>query len=288
MKPNKLYYLLLIIFINMSSLAQNNLCRTKYPIIFVHGIGYKDNIFIKKYWGNIPKNIKKNGATVFVSNIDAFGTIENNSKQLQAEILQIIEQTGLEKVNIIAHSKGGIDSRYMISKLNMETYVASLTTISTPHRGSYWANVLMDWAVIKKVKKLGAFFSYIFAKMIFDKNPQPWQAYTQLRLESMEELNKTMPDAKQVYYQSYGGKVTENFPSRSIQHKYNVIKQYSGKNDGVVSVESYKWANFQGFVGEEINCGVSHFEIIGFSNKTNFDYIQFYINLCYRLKNKGF
>ena len=39
-----------------------------------------------------------------------------------------------EKVNIIAHSKGGLDARYMISKLNMGEYVASLTMISSPHR----------------------------------------------------------------------------------------------------------------------------------------------------------
>lgn len=46
-------------------------------------------------------------------------------------------------MNIIAHSKGGLDSRYLISGLHMAPYVASLTTICTPHRGSMLADLLM-------------------------------------------------------------------------------------------------------------------------------------------------
>lgn len=41
------------------------------------------------------------------------------------------EETGCEKVNIIAHSKGGLDSRYAISRLGMDQYTASLTTINS-------------------------------------------------------------------------------------------------------------------------------------------------------------
>ena len=46
-----------------------------------------------------------------------------------------------EPVNLIAHSMGGLDARYLISRLGMADQVRSLTTISTPHRGSFMA----DW-----------------------------------------------------------------------------------------------------------------------------------------------
>ncbi len=45
-------------------------------------------------------------------------------------------------MNIVAHSKGGLDARYMISHLDMGGAVASLTTIATPHRGSELLNLL--------------------------------------------------------------------------------------------------------------------------------------------------
>ena len=58
----------------------------------------------------------------------------------------------------------------MISKLNMDDYVlASLTTMSTPHRGSF----IIDFAY-KLPDKLVAFIGKMinkYFKMIGDKNP---------------------------------------------------------------------------------------------------------------------
>ena len=41
------------------------------------------------------------------------------------------------KVNIIAHSLGGLDARQMLTHLGMGSRVASLTTVGTPHRGTW-------------------------------------------------------------------------------------------------------------------------------------------------------
>lgn len=69
--------------------------------------------------------------------------MEENAGILREKIFEILRENGEEKVNIIAHSKGGLDSRYLISGLHMAPYVASLTTICTPHRGSMLADLLM-------------------------------------------------------------------------------------------------------------------------------------------------
>lgn len=57
-----------------------------------------------------------------------------NAGDIRKKIEGIVEETGCGKVNIIAHSKGGLDSRYAISNLGAAPMVASLTTINTPHR----------------------------------------------------------------------------------------------------------------------------------------------------------
>ena len=45
-------------------------------------------------------------------------------------------------VNLVAHSMGGLDCRYLISRIKPKSYTPiSLTTIGTPHRGSPF----MDW-----------------------------------------------------------------------------------------------------------------------------------------------
>jgi triacylglycerol lipase len=49
-------------------------------------------------------------------------------------------------VNQMAHSMGGLDCRYLISKVRPEEYTPlSLTTISTPHHGSPF----MDWCAVR-------------------------------------------------------------------------------------------------------------------------------------------
>ena len=57
--------------------------------------------------------------------------------ELRAQILRWTDGP----VNLVAHSMGGLDARYLITHLNMAEQVRSLTTVSTPHRGTY----LVDW-----------------------------------------------------------------------------------------------------------------------------------------------
>ena len=61
-----------------------------------------------------------------------------------------------DRVHIIAHSMGGLDSRYMISRLGMENHVLSLTTIGTPHRGTAFA----DWGQRRLKRTVEPFLNF--------------------------------------------------------------------------------------------------------------------------------
>jgi len=110
-------------------------CKTKYPIVLIHGTGFRDYKNLN-YWGRIPRALTAEGADIYYGCQDCWGTIEYNSNIIKNNILDVISKTGTEKVNLIAHSKGGLEARYMICELGMEKYIASLTTISMPHHGS--------------------------------------------------------------------------------------------------------------------------------------------------------
>ena len=64
-------------------------------------------------------------------------------EEVAERIKQIVADTGCEKVNIIAHSKGGLDSRYAAAVEDMSSYIASVTTINTPHQGCEFADYLL-------------------------------------------------------------------------------------------------------------------------------------------------
>ena len=123
--------------------AESEICRTKYPVLMVHGIFFRD-WQLMNYWGRVPASLKRNGATVYYGNQQSARAVKDSAAELRATILTVLEETGAEKVNIIAHSKGGLDSRYAISCLGMDKHVATLTTINTPHRGCDMVDFLLD------------------------------------------------------------------------------------------------------------------------------------------------
>ncbi|MBR3267084.1 MAG: triacylglycerol lipase, partial [Bacilli bacterium] len=79
--------------------------ETRYPIILVHGLAVRDCIFMKPF-GQIERILKIQGHKVFRSKIESFAPIEHNAEVLKQEILKLEEEYGVDKVNIVAHSKG--------------------------------------------------------------------------------------------------------------------------------------------------------------------------------------
>ena len=72
-----------------------NACKTKYPIIMVHGVGLRDNRFMR-YWEKIPKTLEDEGAAVYFGGQDAWGKIEDNAQIVKNKILDILNDTGSE------------------------------------------------------------------------------------------------------------------------------------------------------------------------------------------------
>ena len=90
----------------------------KYPAILVHGMMAKDNHL---FWGRIPERLKNAGIKVFLGNTSSWSGIESNALSLRKTVDLVLAECGVEKVNLIAHSKGGIDSRFLISTLKRFT-----------------------------------------------------------------------------------------------------------------------------------------------------------------------
>ena len=118
--------------------AETQICHTKYPILLVHGVFFRDFRYLN-YWGRIPRALRANGAILFYGEQQSAENVESCGKELAEKIRTIVEQNGCEKVNIIAHSKGGLDiiNDSIISSSHAET--------STPAKGcdkacSRWVN----------------------------------------------------------------------------------------------------------------------------------------------------
>jgi len=110
--------------------------KTNYPIVLVHGmLGFKQMFGVINYFGGVKKSLEAQGATVYASHTSAINSSEVRGQQLIEQLDAIRNQSGEEhlKFNLIGHSQGGLDIRY-VAGLRPDL-VASLTSIGTPHKG---------------------------------------------------------------------------------------------------------------------------------------------------------
>lgn len=267
--------------------AESDLCSTKYPLLLVHGVGFRDLRYFN-YWGRIPRELARYGASVYYGNQEAFATVAWNAGDIRKKIEQIVEETDCGKVNIIAHSKGGLDSRFAISKLGAAPMVASLTTINTPHRGCRF----VDYACRLPeglYRTIARGFDYWFGRF-GDSHPDFYTATHQFSTESSRVFNEDVPDMPGIYYQSYTSLMKDFLSDPLLWFPYLLIQAVDGANDGLVTPESAMWGDFRGIVTNQKHRGISHGDMIDLKREDyrGFDVVEFYVKLVEELKNRGF
>jgi len=196
----------------------------------------------------------------------------------------VLGTTGAEKINIIAHSKGGLDSKYMIRELDMADKVASLTTLCTPHRGSAIATHL--WSLPMWVKKVITFFINGFYKLIGDKNPDSMKVCEQLKKPEEDTVEESFSD--KVYCQSYSTKLRSGKDCVLMAVPLTLYNYTEGvENDGMVSEESAKYENYR---GECLDDSVSHTQIVDFlaAKRNRRRILEFYVSLAKELGEMGY
>ncbi len=237
----------------------------KLPIVLAHGLCGFDEFKIfgitMQYFKGIKKHLEECGYTVFVTKVRPTAGISERAEELKKQIAGFTNN----KVHIISHSMGGLDARYMISRLGMADKVATLVTIGTPHRGSQFA----DWGVKVLGEKLGLIW---VLEKVFGINTA---GFMDLMKESCWKFNDEITNEEGIKYISYAGVQKWYKVNFFLQLPYWYIRYRAGENDGLVSVESAKWGDFRGVVAAD------HWNQIGwwifpFGGQKEFDVKGFY------------
>ena len=269
--------------------AKDEICKTKYPVLLVHGVFFRDYEFFN-YWGRIPDELIKNGCKVYYGNHSSALEVPDSAKELATRIKDIIKETGCEKVNIIAHSKGGLDARYAISNYGCDKYVVSLTTINTPNKGCYFADYLFGHTPDSVKEGIAKTYNAAMKKL-GEKKPDFLGAVYDLTSSRVKELNAEMKHKEDVYYQSFGSRLKKSNDGRfPMNFTDKIVKYFDGYNDGLVGESSFQYGENYTFLESTTNRGISHADIIDLNreNYPGFDVREFYVKLVNGLKKKGF
>lgn len=268
--------------------AESAVCKTRYPILLVHGVFFRDYRYVN-YWGRIPRELLRNGASVYYGGQQSAASVEESGGELAARIRAVLAETGCEKVNIIAHSKGGLDARWAVSRCGCGPYVASLTTVNTPHRGCLFAEYLLEKMPQAARQKLADAYNAALRKL-GDARPDFLAAVRDLTASRCQALDREMPDVPGVLCESVMSYCRR---ARSGQFPLNVtyplVRHFDGKNDGLVAVDSARWGSRFTLVEPAGKRGISHGDVIDLNreNLPGFDVREFYVNLVAGLKDRG-
>lgn len=277
--------------LNVSRINQK-VCQTKYPLLLVHGVFFRDSKYLN-YWGRIPRELEKNGAVIFYGNHQSAAAVSDSAVELTEKIKQIVKETGSKKVNVIAHSKGGLDIRYACSCLDAAPFIASLTTINSPHKGCEFADFLLSKAG-EKFKNTVALAYNAGAKKLGDKDPDFISAVTDLTSRRMTELNQMMSDFDfkdyNIYTQSFGSNLKHMTSGRfPLNMSYHLVKYFDGPNDGLVGYKSFPFGEKYEYLEAKTNRGISHGDMIDLNREDipGFDVREFYVKLVSDLKERN-
>jgi triacylglycerol esterase/lipase EstA (alpha/beta hydrolase family) len=272
---------------------------TRYPVVMMHGMaGTNTYINVLDYWFRLPETIDPTGFLMVVRAVDAFNGIEDRSLQWKAHLDALVADGVGRRFNLIGHSQGGLDARYLTSLLDTEGRIASVMTVASPHAGSAVADLAT-----------GAFDAFnvpqstvdgvvgVLGGLLGTTGNELTEQLRDLGTDAMAEFNLEVLDVPGVYYSSWSGRScaaldllcqAENSgeiidPIFAIPFQF--MSQAEGENDGITGVLSCQWGEWMGTVPADHMDEVGQIaDLINLS----FDHRAFYLQEIRRLAELGY
>lgn len=249
-----------------------------FPVVMAHGFfGFEDfaGIDFINYFFGVQSALAEAGEVVFTPPVDPFNASAVRGEMLLAAVEAVLEETGAAKVNIIGHSQGGLDARWVAHV--RPDLVASVTTIATPHRGTLVADVALGIADRGPLPDLLDALTILIGAPIWDAvggETSVTEATRTLSSAGADLFNAEITDAAGVSYYSIAGRTdlhrggahcrVDDSPAFLARWEDNIDPVdplllvtealLDGglfdpiPNDGLVPVPSTKWGRFLGCI----------------------------------------
>ncbi|MBM4393786.1 MAG: hypothetical protein FJ090_21890 [Deltaproteobacteria bacterium] len=272
---------------------------TRYPIVMLHGLGAAGIFDGVDYFFGVRDRLEGRGYLVRNPSVDPFESTEVRAGQIAAILDGYLAEGIGPKLNLIAHSQGGLDARYLVGAMGWGDRIASIDMIATPNRGTVIADVLSgtyaDGPVDEDLVDLGA---AAFASLYgLEADGSLTTSISSLSTAAVAALNEAAPDDPRVYYSSWAG-VSCALLDQDCQDAHGgetveplldplfLIAQAQGyENDGLVPVDSVPWGDHQGTIDADHADEIGQFEDI---ENPAFDHLAFYDAEIERLAGLGF
>lgn len=274
----------------------------EYPIVLIHGLSGFRSVAGVDYFFEVPQTLKNQGFEVFVTATPPWAPVGMRSAYLTKQLKEILRTTGARKLHLVAHSMGGLDARESIHDGELAPFIATLTTIGTPHRGSEVADSWYGarFAAFDGPRDMAAnmYAAIVGSPAGFNDSAA---SVLSLSTKEAEEFNRKYPDDARVQYFSFAGRTLghdgkgfcddallanpeqKDFPPPNM---IGTALLLSGRdpahpiaNDGMVTVPSARWGTFIGCLP------ANHMKLVGHPVQKDtavagWDHLAFYVRLA--------
>ncbi len=274
-------------FAERTVFPQPEVIRTRYPVVMMHGFGLLASLRRGGHLHDQALLLRSHGVMAYAPNVSPYHNIPFRANAWSEILERILAETGADAVNLIAHSMGGLDARYLISRCGFHDRVASLITISTPHHGSALADL-----VLEQPERLQGWLTDA-ARWVSDATMEGTPSDFQRAVSDLSPayvtgtFNAEVIDHADVRYWSYAaraGRGTGITINPFLAPLNLLLYPRQGVNDGFVSEASAKWGEFMGTLDAD------HAQQIGLGRSigSKFDASAFMADLARMLGREGF
>ena len=228
---------------------------TRYPLVLVNGIDVSPNF---RWSARIVETLgQKGGHQVFLAIDRPYDIPQRRALDLWQRIREVRAETGAERVNLICHSLGGLDCRYLVSPAGLHweveashpeivEAVASITTVGTAHHGTRVADIVLGYLptgeAVESLDALASFIGDWFTDEALAQDAHLTEAIASISQSQARAFNAQIVDAEGIYYQSWagfsrpGGTATAEFDDLLFEHcvadgEEDGLRFFSGSHD---------------------------------------------------------
>lgn len=230
--------------LQLKTYPQPELIPLRYPVLLCHGYGAYASIIKPTQLHDVCMLLRSHGVLAIAPNGAPFASIQTRAENWVDLFHEVRNQLHADKMNIVAHSMGGLDMRYAITKLDLAPYVESLTTVATPHHGTALADLGMKTPELIK-DRLKDFLNWVGNNMYSRVESDIMGAISQLTIDYVTNtFNPAVPDVEGINYYSYSAAfesqaILDVTPALLVQTRF--LSKQEGPNDGIVSAKSAVW-----------------------------------------------
>ena len=258
---------------------------TRYPVVLMHGFGALANLMQGGVLHAEAMHLRGHGVAAYAPHVNPYDTVGVRARAWADRLAAVLAETGAERVNLVGFSSGGLDARLLARDPAWAGRIASLATVSTPHRGTPLADYVLGRP--DRLRALAVGVMDAVGRAAYELAPPRTEAaLAELAPAAVADrfpADETIPDAWCASYASQAGKGTETAMYPPLVVPNRILYALAGLNDGIVPTASMGWGEPLGTLDAD------HARQIGLwlTPSARFDSRAFYLGHCDRLRDQG-